>query len=121
MITDRAASICNLKGSSNSCVLGGLAYYFNHGVTVTQSYAKCTISNALNAQGLDGNIITQSYSACAYENVTTVYGLSAVGSPTVTSSFYDKDIAPDAVDTVYGATTENLKSASWLREQGWAI
>ena len=121
-IAANCVSICNIEGNSNSN-LSGIFYASNSRASgkIVQSYAKCTISNALNAQGLGGNVITQSYSACAYENVTTVYGLSAAGSPTVTSSFYDKDIAPDAVDTVYGATTENLKSASWLREQGWAI
>ena len=115
-VITNCASICNLKGIFSDCVLGGLDYNVNHKVTVTQSYAKCTISNAKTAYGICATNIIQSYSACTYENVTTAYGMYGYGSHTVTSSFYDMDIAPDSVDNLYGATTEKLKSVEWIRE-----
>lgn len=125
-IAENCASICNIDGNSNKSSNSNLSGIFcarpsGPSGKIVQSYAKCMFSNALNAQGLGGMIITQSYSASSYINITNVRGLTLRDSPTTTSSFYDMDIAPEAVDTLYGATTENLKSAKWLREQGWAI
>jgi hypothetical protein len=64
---------------------------------------------------------TTCYNSFVRANVTlncttpTVYGINLV------SSFYDSDLLPNATDTTGAQPTENIKSAAWLRSQGWAI
>jgi hypothetical protein len=52
---------------------------------------------------------------------STVYGLGQCSSG-ITLSYYDSDLFTLATsDSTKGTTTENLKSAEWLRSKGWAI
>lgn len=53
------------------------------------------------------------------DTITTVYAIASSGK--ITSSFFDNMRITNAKDTQYGTSTENLKSAEWLRSQNWAI
>lgn len=113
------ASICSMKNATTA------AYGYGESLGKTiQSYSKCVFDNCSQVYGICGRgTLVQSYSACSMKNMpedAAAYGLGS--SCTIDISYYDADIftATEGGDDGAVSTTE-LKSADWLREQGWAI
>lgn len=111
------ASICTMTRAEYAY---GIAYSINNCI---QSYSKCIFDSCKKTFGIGNGTINQSYAACTLKNVpegAENYGLIRDGS--IYISYYDSDIFAATEGGTYGAaTTEQLKSAEWLREKGWAI
>lgn len=109
------ASICTMTGAS-------YAYGISDSLKkCIQSYSKCIFDGCKNTYGIGNGPKNQSYAACTLKNVpdnAVNYGL---GSGDNYISYYDGEIFADTEGSDGAVTTAQLKSADWLREQGWAI
>lgn len=85
---------------------------------VVQSYIKGVAYGTYKFIGADCNCL-QSYIAVTAAGFTDIKCFSS--SSYALLSFYDSNLMPNSATTYGAATTEQLKSAEWLREQGWAI
>ena len=110
------ASICTMTGAS-----------YAYGITdkardCIQSYSKCIFDGCMNTYGIGDGPKNQSYAACTLKNVPEGAANYGLGSGDNYISYYDSDIfAATEGGTGGAASTAQLKSAEWLREQGWAI
>jgi hypothetical protein len=99
-------------------------------LTVYNSFSKSTVSGsasgyyyfaATSANSVPITIFC--YNADTITGFSTVYAINKnyTSSSYAISSFYNSDTITNAIDSTLGVTTENLKSAEWLRSQHWAI
>lgn len=118
--------------STNNTYCGGFcssAKFTNYNSQILQCYSRASFKNINTVTGFirssDGTTnkrpaqIRQSYSAIMCIDCSTVYPFSDYKE--LYNSFYDSDILTSSADTDGAETTANLKSAEWLRSQGWAI
>lgn len=118
------ASICTMVGASD-CAYGISSIMKN----CVQSYSKCIFDGCNNVYGIGYGKKNQCYAACTLQNVPDGAKNRGVGGHSTDEhnylTYYDSDIFYQNVDESFddsgGVTTEQLKSADWLREQGWAI
>ena len=113
------ASICTMVGASEyACGIS------QSNQNCVQSYSKCTFDGCKRVYGIGDGNKNQCYAACTTQNSpegAVKYGIGDSRSSNNYLTYYDSDIFDDNMGGSEGATTEQLKSADWLREQGWAI
>lgn len=109
------ASICTMVnavtayGITESCI------------NCVQSYSKCTFNGCNYVCGIGRGTKNQCYAACTLQNAPSSASNYGIGTGTNYLTYYDSQIFADNMGSSGGVTTEQLKSADWLREQGWAI
>lgn len=104
-----------------SCYIFYVLYCYN-------CFSRCKISKTKTSGYIYPFYGSSSYASVPYycytaNEVTSVdeniYGIGATSK--AVKSFYDNTLLTNAKDTANGQPAENLKSAEWLRSQGWAI
>lgn len=113
------ASICTMVGASEAY---GISQYISG--NCVQSYSKCTFDGCNVVYGIGSGKKNQCYAACTLQNVpdgAANYGIGNSINSHDYLTYYDSDIFADNKGGGVGVTTEQLRSADWLREQGWAI